>query len=78
MPSLSELNHSLKVFCVCKMCVKWSNLSKMSKMYPWDQSQTSIMETGTSPRELFWVSGTGPREQSGPRIIDRQTCIISN
>ena len=27
------------------------------------------METGTSPRELFWVSGTGPREQSGPRII---------
>ena len=35
----------------------------------WDQSQTSIMETGTSPRELFWVSGTGPREQSGLRII---------
>ena len=52
MPSLSELK--------CKMCVKWSNLSKMSKMYPWDQSQTSIMETGTSPRELFWDLGLVP------------------
>ena len=43
--------------------------SQKLKMPLWDQSQTSIMETGTSPRELFWASGTGPREQSGLRII---------
>ena len=35
----------------------------------WDKSQTSIMETGTSPRELFWVTGTGQREHLGLQII---------
>ena len=35
------------------------------------------MKIGTSPREPFWLFGTSPRDQSGPRIIMWDISILT-
>ena len=44
----------------------------------WDRSQTSIMETGTGPRELFWYLGPVPETNRDCELLCALLVVFSS